>query len=653
MRASDRSGRGLWLEAVAIVGWAAFVVRSYLDFDPHSLPSSGEWLASLQHYHFWVLLRECGSCALWWGSSEGGNPALGDLVGNVLHPLVAIPTLALGVIAGSKISALGAFVMTGLAQWWLGITLGLGRLVRVFMGLLAVVAGLLGPKVIYGPHMLLSFASCSLALAALVAFAHRPDRRRTAVLALAIGSAALGGIMYAQIGFLSIAPLTLVYLSAKNRSRLLGGLVGGAILGLALAAPYLLPLSRFLPEVIKEHDLKFSGRTSIAAVARSLVESDENAYFRRPGVHPGRFANYVGWAAVALASGGLIAGLVGRHRRDGIFLAAAVAVPLWISTGIPFERLSRSATDPEWRVRFASVRSMAMIGGMAVPPLLGLAGIGTQVLLDRRWAPRRFRPRSGAGECDGAKAASTAPRALEVAATGVLVVPLAFAVVQAYQFNTLQIHAGGPSIRDVGPMNEALRTEDLAWVSPPIGRHAFTVGAVAAGLKVHADVIFRSWEWGWHPPPPATRMAILSGDPPSPDWVLREIVLGARIYDAPPGSEYASLVAADGTRSVCSASGRGGYLDVRCPPSAQGGTVTLLENNYPGWRAIVDGKEQPPRDERWLSIELPAGVSEASFRFRPSDVWLGTAACVGALAVVGWLWVGGRRRLRAAPTASA
>ncbi len=44
--------RGLWLEAVAIVAWAIFVVRSYLDFDPATLPSSGEWLASLQQYHF-------------------------------------------------------------------------------------------------------------------------------------------------------------------------------------------------------------------------------------------------------------------------------------------------------------------------------------------------------------------------------------------------------------------------------------------------------------------------------------------------------------------------------------------------------------------------------------------------------------------------
>ncbi len=116
--------------------------------------------------------------------------------------------------------------------------------------------------------------------------------------------------------------------------------------------------------------------------------------------------------------------------------------------------------------------------------------------------------------------------------------PLVLAVFQAHAFNTLEIHGGGPSIRDVsGPMNDALRTGELAWVTPPLGNHVYAVGAIAAGLKVHADVIFRSWDWGWHPPPPPSRIAILDGDP-VPDWVLRETVLGARIYDAPPGSEY-------------------------------------------------------------------------------------------------------------------
>lgn len=59
---------------------------------------------------------ECGACALWNGSVRGGAPAFVDPHASLLHPLVFIPTLLLGVIAGSKGTLVAAFFCHGAAQ---------------------------------------------------------------------------------------------------------------------------------------------------------------------------------------------------------------------------------------------------------------------------------------------------------------------------------------------------------------------------------------------------------------------------------------------------------------------------------------------------------------------------------------------------------
>ena len=74
---------------LCLLVWTLIIARPYLNLDPTLMPNGREYGSAIQTHHFWVQLRECGACALWSGSVRGGNPALVDPYGSLLHPLVA------------------------------------------------------------------------------------------------------------------------------------------------------------------------------------------------------------------------------------------------------------------------------------------------------------------------------------------------------------------------------------------------------------------------------------------------------------------------------------------------------------------------------------------------------------------------------------
>ncbi len=117
------------LAELALIGvWAILVGRAYLDFNPYTWPTGREFGSQVQSHHFWPQLQRCGLCALRNGGVNGGAPALGDVFGSTLHPVVMIPILLWGVVIGTKTAVVGALVMAGLAQWWIAKRLGVGQL---------------------------------------------------------------------------------------------------------------------------------------------------------------------------------------------------------------------------------------------------------------------------------------------------------------------------------------------------------------------------------------------------------------------------------------------------------------------------------------------------------------------------------------------
>ena len=119
-------------ELAALGAWALFVGRSYLNFDPHMVPTGGELGTHAAANHLWIRVLTCGWCAVWNGSVQGGLPALADTVSSTLHPVVMIATLLFGVVNGVKVTLLVALWLAGVAQWWMARELRLGAPARLW-----------------------------------------------------------------------------------------------------------------------------------------------------------------------------------------------------------------------------------------------------------------------------------------------------------------------------------------------------------------------------------------------------------------------------------------------------------------------------------------------------------------------------------------
>src|SRR5215210_3886748 len=101
-RLTERQRALLWtaLELSLISLWAMWVAAPYLDVSPTTWPAGTGMGIKLLGHHFWTTFQQCGQCALWNGTQNGGHPALADLFGSQFHPLVIVTTLLWGVMGG-------------------------------------------------------------------------------------------------------------------------------------------------------------------------------------------------------------------------------------------------------------------------------------------------------------------------------------------------------------------------------------------------------------------------------------------------------------------------------------------------------------------------------------------------------------------------
>ena len=174
-----------------------------------------------------------------------------------------LTTLGWGVRTGAKVALVIIFVLGGLSQWWLAQVLRLGSLVRLWSGMLAVVAGYLGARAENGNFgLLLSTVACALVLPPLIMVTQGAGRRTGVVLGVLLALALLAGQGYMQIALACMAPLFLLSLPADRarRTAMLQRLaLAGAIAGL-LASVFLVPLLHFLPEFSKYLDPAFHAK---------------------------------------------------------------------------------------------------------------------------------------------------------------------------------------------------------------------------------------------------------------------------------------------------------------------------------------------------------------------------------------------------------
>jgi hypothetical protein len=319
------------------------------------------------------------------------------------------------------------------------------------------------------------------------------------------------------------------------------------------------------------------------------------------------------------------------------FLLTFALIAFWVGSAAPLKWLSENAPASGLRDLLIGMRHPQMIAGLAIAPLVGLASIGLDYLMGLNW------PRWYVGLGSGAWR-----RMLRINLRWIMIIPLVLALQSAWTFSrtwiyTVQVQPG------LDYLLEALRTPDLQWVSPPFGEHQYVERATRLNLKMSTG--FRTWNWRDRPFPLPVLEANRLGPPPhmNPEPVMVED--GVPIYAAPPGYEYAAVEHSDGERTVCQAYGRGGNIDVHCD-LPQPGVLQVIENNWTGWHATLEGRELPLRSgTTWLMVDdVPAGDHVIKLRYRPWDVWIGVGlAGLGVvIALLAWWWPG-----RAAPGSSA
>ena len=607
------------VELALIFAWALWIGREYLDFNPLRIPAGREFLSAIQTHHIWTTFQECGLCALWNGSVRGGNPAFVDIHGSMLHPIVIVATLIWGVINGSKIVLVVSLWTAGLAQWWLARELKVGWIARMWSALLAVAGGHLAGRMQLGAFgVVLSTAMCSLVLPAVLMVKRKRNKKAVVLLAITAALAVLSGQGYMQVGLAATLPAFafLIVGEASKRQSTLKDYSRAGVIALLLAAPFLVPLVHFMPNIVKEMDAAFGTAQPLNFLPLNLV-IDSHAFYLTDSLQkypfPELYTLYIGWVAVILFVVGL--SMTQReHRRQILFLVTVAGI----------EFLVGSAVLLKWLVGFipplAGIRNPSQIAGLAIPPILAIAAYGLDRLLSLNWPDLSLRNRAWP---------DLELRALSL--KWLLVIPLIFNLRSAHHFTRHWLYTNELD-DNIYALVDSLETPDLQWVATPFGEHFYIEPAIANQLKLSPGI--RTWNWESTEFPVAMLEANRLGPPPDPVEVIAEVD-GIPIYKRDQVA-YAAVVSASDS-AVCQAQGAGGWIDVKCDGSLAG-TLVVQENSWTGWRAWRDGKRVQLMPGQWLRVQAPAGYHEYRFRYLPWDVPIGIAFLILGLCICGWYW---------------
>jgi hypothetical protein len=632
-------------ELAAIAAWACWIGRAYLDFNRYTWPAGGEFGTQAQTHHLWTQALRCGACALWNGGINGGAPALADLFGSMLHPLVMLTTLLWGVVAGAKVAVIVSLALGGVAQWWIAKVLRVDWLPRLWSALLAVVGGHLAGRMENGNvGLVLSTAACSLALAAAFDLGVTRERRATLLLAITGALAIVSGQAYLQLALLCWTPALVCFLLDFGRPAARLGreyaLAGG--LALSLAGIFLVPLLHFWPNVAKDIDPTFGAAQPFWYIPLNLVRGDM-AYMRSTAFgklpYPYMYNLYIGACPTILA---VIALPLARRadRRALLFLASGAVLMFLVASATPLLWLRGVAP------LVANVRHTPLIAGLAVPAILGLAAYGLDRVLIACRSPLIL------GRWMGRLPWWMRPgvRWLPVAALAWSLAPPAILT-----RTWLKVVDARPLYAAVA----ALRTPNLEWVAPPYGELKWTEAALHLGFKLSPIVWVFQWQAVAMPylealrdgqPAASERLGPLSYVPSDYAKALRKSSDGPSVspigkLDSAPiyrnaNSHYAA-VRVDVRSFPCQASGSGGDLSIVCT-NTEAGDLIVQEHAWSGWSAFLDGKPVALIPGQWLRVPAPAGRHQYTLRYRPWDVPAGLALTLVGVALTLWLWIRSR-----------
>jgi len=617
---------GNLLEWSALLLLSLWVGRVFANLDPTVWPLGGDYPLTIQPHYIWPHLSRCGACVLWNGLINGGYPSFAEAHAGLLHPLVVLPTLIWGVVNGSKVTLILSFFMAGIAQWWLARVMGLGRVARLWTAGMAILGGHLFGRMEMGlVGMVLSTAAGALIFAPALQLGETGRRRAAVLLGIATALALLSGQGYIQVGIVPVLTTAALVFGLDQRLRpnpvwreyLLAG-------GIALLAAgiFLVPMLHYLPQASKHVDTGLAAGQPLAYVPLNLVIRDFDLYRNEllsKIAFPAMYINYIGWLPLMLALIPLRA--AGRARLPRLlFLAASTLLIFFVSSSTFVGAAGKLL--PETLVNF---RFPSLVAGLAITPLLALAGWGVDELLKLDWPQLSFE----VGPTVSIRLRLLAP---------VVVLVLAWSLKSPYDFGKGILKVTSPP-PEAAEMVSILQSEQARWVAPQVS-HFWMPPLLEAGLKL--TQIFRPVNWKDRQPPPAEIEYAGTLDQVSASDSM--VSVGQLAFILRPENHYA-YVETRGQRLPCTASSMLGDIQVDCRAETAG-TLVVQENSWSGWRGSLDGRRVDLLGGPWLQVEAPAGAHHFEFRYRPWDVALGALLTLAGMALGVWAWtasLGARR----------
>jgi hypothetical protein len=518
-----------------------------------------------------------------------------------------ITTLIWGVVNGSKVLVIASLGFAGLAQWWLAKELKLGWVARMWSAFMVIVGGHLATKMELGlVSMVLSTAMVSLIFPALLYVRRKREKGAILVMAFVIASAIFSGQGYMQVGMLMTAPalVFLLFDDALKLQKVWKEYAVAAVLGLLIAAPLIVPVIHFAPNLLKWKDPEFFAAQPLAYAPLNLVIDDLEFYkthilSKLP--FPSVYAVFIGWVPVIFALIGLSLASRARKKRNIYFLAASVGlVFLFVSPPIL-----------KWLVTYfsaiAGLRFSPYILGMVIPPILGLSAFGLDEILKLDWPKLSIK----------GKAKTKFPE-LNLGLQWLLIIPLILSVRQSSDFARIFLYTV-PMPDNVISLLDELKTPDLQWVATPHGEHFWVEIAVRQELKLSPGIMPWIWKGNKSPVPLIDTTRDELPKDYAPESFIAEVD-GIKIFTN-EGNEYAAVETPVGLEP-CFATGSGGWIDVTCDLNSSGSLI-VKEHMWSGWKAWRDGIPVELLGFNWLEVQALAGEHTYTFRYQPWDVTLG------------------------------
>jgi len=380
------------VELLLIGLWAFFVGRGYLDFNPRMVPTGTEFGEQIQSNHLWTQLVKCGWCAAWNGSEQGGLPALVDVHGSMLQPVIAATTLFLGVVNGIKVSILLSLWLAGVAQWWMAKELGLGRIPALFTAGIAVAGGHLAGKMISGTFQFIiggAAAGCASPDYCTRGGDVGPGPPRYWAYALHHSSSPARVTCRLECLWCCRQPPPSIWESPAMIAA-----TGSAWPSQFLCAFCLWHPSWYLwhifPQLRESRRARVPIRSTPGLYPLNLVINDRGFYdsdilLKAPG-SPHFYSLYIGWIPVLLAALGL-ATLRRKDRRAGWFLALGALLAFFAASAVlPKAVVRQWPATGDWPL-VGGLRYPAFMAGLAVPLILGLTAYGLDYVfrVTRNW----------------------------------------------------------------------------------------------------------------------------------------------------------------------------------------------------------------------------------------------------------------------------